>query len=166
MALLLVGGVAFAAMTQDGDPPTSPEVADSPKADEPTSTKPSPSQTDSPEQTPSTTPSTSPSSTPAGNAAGATGFVRDYFGTVPGDLDAGWSMLSPRMQAEVGRDSYDGFWSTVSSVQASNLSQDGNTVDVTLRYRMDDGRVETEQHRIDLVSGDGGFLIDDDTPTG
>ncbi len=174
VALLLVGGVAFAAMTQDGDPTTSPEVSNSPKADAPTSSKPSPRQSESPEQaasetpssTPSSTPSPSPSSTPAGDAAGATGFVRDYFGTVPDDLDAGWSMLSPRMQAEVGRDSYDGFWSTVSSVQASNLVQDGDAVDVTLRYRMNDGSVQTEQHKIDLVTGDGGFLIDDDTPTG
>jgi hypothetical protein len=162
VALLLVGGVAFAALTQDGDPTASPEVADSPKADDPTSTKPSPTRSDSPEPTPSSR----PSRTASGVAAGATGFVSDYFGTVPGDLDAGWRMLSPRMQAEVGRDSYDGFWSTVKSVQASQLAPDGTTVGVTLRYTMDDGRVETERHRIDLVRRGGGYLIDDDTPVG
>ena len=94
------------------------------------------------------------------------GFLGDYFDTVPGDLDAGWSMLSPRMQAEVGRSSYDGFWSTVSSVQASDFSPRGNTVDVTLRYTMNDGRVLVERHRIDLVRGSDGYLIDDDTPIG
>jgi hypothetical protein len=75
-------------------------------------------------------------------------------------------MLSPRMQAEVGRDSYDGFWGTVSSVEASDFSPRGNTVDLTLRYTMDDGGVQTERHQIDLVRGGSGYLIDDDTPIG
>ena len=84
------------------------------------------------------------------------------------DLDTGWSRLSPRMQAEVGRSSFDGFWSTVSSVRTSGLSTSagGSSVDVTLRYTMDDGRVSVERHRIDLVRDGGQYLIDDDTPVG
>jgi hypothetical protein len=72
------------------------------------------------------------------------------------------------MQAEVGRSSFDGFWSTVSSVRTSGLSTSagGSPVEVTLRYTMDDGRVSVERHRIDLVRDAGHFLIDDDTPIG
>ncbi len=160
-ALLLVGGIAFAAVTADDDPEASPE------ADAPTSASPSPSEANSPEQTSRPSGEASPAGQPTGSTAGARAFVRDYFGTVPADLDAGWGMLSPRMQARVGRGSYDGFWGTVSSVAASNLTRRGDSVDVTLRYRMDDGRVETERHRIGLVpDGDGGQLIDSDTVIG
>ncbi len=160
VALLLVGGVAFAALTQD-DEPTDPSAAsDSPTGDDPTSAEPSPTPTSTPDQQ-----TKSPDGTPA-TSGSRVGFLGDYFGTVPGDLDTGWSMLSPRMQGEVGRSSYDGFWSTVSSVQASDFSARGNTVDVTLRYTMNDGRVLVERHRIDLVRGSDGYLIDDDTPIG
>jgi serine/threonine protein kinase len=165
VALLLVGGVAFAAITQDGDPSTSPEASDSPTADHQASDKPSPSATRTPEQSPSPEQTTSPAAPPA-TGGDRVGFLQDYFGTVPGDLDTGWSMLSPRMQAEVGRDSYDGFWGTVSSVEASDFSPHGDTVDLTLRYTMDDGSVQVERHRIDLVRGDNGYLVDDDTAIG
>jgi hypothetical protein len=160
VALLLVGGIALAALTQDDQPTDRPAATDSPTSDEPTSDEASPSPTSTPEQQ-----TESPAGTPASSGS-RVGFLGDYFGTVPGDLDAGWSMLSPRMQAEVGRSSYDGFWNTVSSVQASDFSPRGNTVDVTLRYTMTDGRVLVERHRIDLVRGSAGYLIDDDTPIG
>ncbi len=165
VALLLVGGVAFAAVTQDDDPTTSPEVSDSPTADGQASDKPSSSETSTPEQSPSQEQTNSPAAPPA-TSGGRVGFLQDYFSTVPGDLDTGWSMLSPRMQAEVGRDSYDGFWSTVSSVEASDFSPHGNAVDLTLRYTMNDGSVQVERHRIDLVRGDNGYLVDDDTAIG
>jgi eukaryotic-like serine/threonine-protein kinase len=161
VALLLVGGFALAALTGE-DPADKPTASESPKDEAPTSDKPSSSPASSPTSSPEQT--TSPSAT--ATKGDRVGFLEDYFGTVPGDLDAGWSMLSPRMQAEVGRDSYDGFWGTVSSVRASDFSPRGNTVDLTLRYTMDDGRVEAERHRIELVRDGGGYLIDDDTPVG
>jgi eukaryotic-like serine/threonine-protein kinase len=161
VVLLLVGGVAFAALTQDDEPTDPPAASDSAKGEDPTSAEPSPTPTSTPDQQ---TKSPDGGSTAAGGSR--VGFLGDYFGTVPGDLDTGWSMLSPRMQGEVGRSSYDGFWSTVSSVQASDFSPRGNTVDVTLRYTMNDGRVLVERHRIDLVRGSDGYLIDDDTPIG
>ncbi len=160
-----MGGVAFAAVTQDDDPTTSPEVSDSPTADGQASDKPSSSATSTPEQSPSQEQTNSPAAPPA-TSGGRVGFLQDYFSTVPGDLDTGWSMLSPRMQAEVGRDSYDGFWGTVSSVEASDFSPHGNAVDLTLRYTMNDGSVQVERHRIDLVRGDNGYLVDDDTAIG
>lgn len=165
VALLLVGGVAFAAVTQDDDPTTSPEVSDSPTADGQASDKPSPKETSTPDQSPTPEQTSSPAAPPA-TSGGRVGFLQDYFGTVPADLDTGWSMLSPRMQAEVGRDSYDGFWGTVSSVEAGDFSPHGNAVDLTLRYTMNDGSVQVERHRIDLVRGDSGYLVDDDTAIG
>jgi serine/threonine protein kinase len=180
VGLLLIGGIVYAAVNQtdEGSPQAGASGAQQ-GSDEPT-------QQDSPE--PSTEPNatTKPSDAakpptsdgpgkkdkgdkPTPRAGGKPdGFVRDYYGTVPDDLDTGWSMLSPRMQSEVGRDSYDGFWGTIAAVQPSRLktSPGGDSVDVTLRFTDNDGNVSVERHRIALVDGDGGYLIDDDQVIG
>jgi hypothetical protein len=163
VAVLLMGGIAFAAVTQD-DPGGSPEAAGPASGDRPSSGHPSasPSATSSSEQSPT------PSRAPSGNPSGAVGFVQDYYGTVPTDLDAGWSMLGPGMR-KVGRDSYEGWWGSVRSVQAIRPSPNagGQSVDVTLRYTMDDGTVSVERHRIDLIrSDDGGYLLAGETTLG
>jgi hypothetical protein len=51
-------------------------------------------------------------------------------------------------------------------VEPSDFSPRGNAVDLTLRYTMNDGSVQVERHRIDLVRGDDGYLVDDDTAIG
>jgi serine/threonine protein kinase len=88
-------------------------------------------------------------------------FVDGYYDTVPEDLDAGWAMLSPDYQAEVGRDSYDGFWSTIESVDARDLRTvaGGDAVEATVVFVNGDGETLTERHRVDVVDGGGGPLI-------
>ncbi len=183
VALLLAGGVVYAALNQadTGGPQaaTRPGAGDaSDQATQQESRQPSntaePSETATPSESARPSETGTPSDTAVaketpGPASGRpAGFVRDYYGIVPDDLDTGWSMLSPRMQSEVGRGSYDGFWGTIASVQPSRLSASsgGNTVDVTLRFTRKDGSVSVERHRIDLVDGAGGHLIDDDQPIG
>lgn len=156
-AVLLAGGIGYA-LTNDADPADSAESGDAPAAGtrEPSAT---PSESRDPDA------ATPTDRSAAAGSPGQVAFLEDYFTTVPDDLDAGWSMLSPGMKS-VGRDSYEGFWGSVSSVRASRFSPRGDTVDLTLRYTMDDGRVSVERHRIELVRGNGGYLIDDDTPIG
>jgi hypothetical protein len=175
VALLLVGGIVYAAVNQSDE--GAPEAGRTPGADA-SSSKPARSsepsesaQTPSPRETAQPSESADSGNQGTGNKGNGTtaggkpaGFVRDYYGVVPDDLDTGWSMLSPRMQSEVGRDSYDGFWSTIDSVQPSRASTPagGDVVDVTLRFTDNDGNVSVERHRLSLVEGDGGYLIDSD----
>jgi eukaryotic-like serine/threonine-protein kinase len=91
-------------------------------------------------------------------------FLEDYFSTAPTDQDAGWARLGPQGR-EVGRASYDDFWGSIRSVDTSGFEPGPtpDTMDVTLRYEYDDGRVVVERQRLTLVGdGDGGYLIDDD----
>lgn len=96
-----------------------------------------------------------------GAAAEPAAFVDSYYDTVPDDLDAGWAMLSPDYQAEVGRGSYDGFWSTIDSVDARSLRTvaGGAAVEATLVFVNADGETRTERHRLDVVDEGGGPLI-------
>jgi serine/threonine protein kinase len=151
-ALLLIGGVAFLALDQ-GDPQDPPAASDaSPKDRESTGSEPS-------------SPSASPeSSSDKGARAAQVAFLKDYFDTVPDDLDTGWSMLGPGMRS-VGRDSYESWWGSVRTVSVSRITPNPaqGSADVTLRYVMKDGRVSVERQRIDLVrSDDGGYLINGD----
>jgi hypothetical protein len=153
-ALLLVGGVAFLAMDQ-GDPQGPPAAGEAaPKDSGSTGSEPT---------SPSASPG-APSST--GPRAAQVAFLKDYFGTVPDDLDTGWSMLGPGMRS-VGRDSYESWWGSVQTVSVSQIAPNpgAGSAEVTLRYVMKDGRVSVERQRIDLVRGDdGGYLINGDAP--
>ncbi len=94
-------------------------------------------------------------------AADPVTFVDGYYDTVPEDLDGGWAMLTPDYQAEVGRGSYDGFWSTIESVDARDLRavSGGDAVEATLVFVNSDGETLTERHRVDVVDQDGRPLI-------
>lgn len=90
-------------------------------------------------------------------------FVDGYFDTVPADLDAGWQLLSPRMQAEVGRDSFNGFWSQVAAVDADAVQAAEDAVDATVTYTYESGRVVRQQNQYELVPDGDGYLIDRET---
>jgi hypothetical protein len=95
-------------------------------------------------------------------------FVRDYFAKAPGGSDEAWEMLGPSLQ-EQGRESYDGFWRSIESVEVTSAEarEGSDTVEVTLTYRGTDGRVSTERKREGLIrSDDGGYLLDTDVPAG
>ncbi|HZJ07492.1 MAG TPA: serine/threonine-protein kinase [Nocardioidaceae bacterium] len=100
---------------------------------------------------------------PADPEAAQVEAVESYFEAVPSDLDAGWAMLSPSMQQRVGRDSYDGFWSTIEAVQVADVQPlGGNAVSAQVTYTGTDGSVSEEQQQIALVADGAGYLIDSD----
>jgi hypothetical protein len=140
-----------ASPSEQGDRGQGPE--DSAEADptDEAEESPTPDQTDQPDQQ-------AAASEPAA-------FVDSYYDTVPDDLDAGWAMLSPDYQAEVGRGSYDGFWSTIESVDARNVRTvaGGSAVEATLVFVNSDGQTRTERHRLDVVDeGDGPLIAGDE----
>ena len=174
-ALLLVGiGAVYLAQTlgaddgaDDGDQtataPTrsegssaTPEASSTPQ---PSSSQPSSSQ---PSSSAPTEDETAPA-TPAGSAAAREQTVDTYFDTVPDDLDAGWAMLSPAMQDRVGRASYDGFWATIDSTDATDVRAVGaDQVAARVTYQRTDGSVATENQVLSLVPHGDGYLIDAD----
>jgi hypothetical protein len=67
-------------------------------------------------------------------------------------------MLSPQLQNEVGRGSYEGFWASVSDVRVDDVTAAGDgAVLVTLTYSTSRG-TEQETRRL-IVSEAGGSLL-------
>ena len=165
LALALAVGAALLFLDLDGSPET-PAAEDTPTpsateepTEEPTEDRDPAEDVESEEPEPSPEPTTSS----AAPAEGAEAFIQRYFQTVPEDTDTGWSMLGPGGRS-VGRDSYEGWWSSVEDVQVSDIQPagSGETADVTLTYTMKDGRVETERQRLDLLRSQDGWLINGD----
>jgi serine/threonine protein kinase len=188
--LVIIGGIAFAASLRDNGngpsaagntssstprsqaPSRTPSSSPSPSPSTSPSRSPSQSSSQSPSQSPTRSPSSTPSASPSSSApapsSGGSGakasFLRNYFATAPGGTDAGWAMLTPGYQAQVGRSSYNGFWRTIRSVDVSNVrSAGGNAVLATLTYTTRSGGTSVERHRLDLVRSGGGYLINGDS---
>lgn len=165
LALLLAGAGVIAAVQlgNDADPGGAGNQAGPPRTTDEPSARPKGSRSPSPAPD-----DQQPSSSPADNQGGPASadekvaMVDGYFDTVPDDLDAGWSMLSPAYRAETGRGSYDGFWAEIADVDASGLSAGpGTDVLATVTYEYDDGRTVEERQVLHLVEGAGGALLID-----
>ncbi len=163
--LVVLGGIAWAASLRD-DPGPSDSARDDPSASQASgSSSPSPKESPTEESSApspsasSSKPSPSSSATPRSTSKAA--FLREYFSVVPGGSDEAWAMLTPRFQADVGRDSFNGFWRTISSVSVSNVTPAGpNAVVATLSYRATNGDTSTERKRYDLTRSGDSYLID------
>ncbi|WP_020579403.1 serine/threonine-protein kinase [Actinopolymorpha alba] len=119
----------------------------SPTASVPTSANPTPSRTPSPRTT-----------APATSRAQA---VSDYYALMPGNLQGGWSRLSPRYQRQAGGfASYRGFWSGMRAVGASNVVARGNRVEATVTYTRRSGSTVRERRVFSLIQQNGRWLID------
>jgi serine/threonine protein kinase len=169
VVLLVIGlsAAAWAVLGPDGASDGNDRVASEHKNQSThSSTGPSTSpETDTtPAPTTNQTPDT-PTATGAGkhSPAAAENFVSNYYTLVPGDLDAGWAQLSPDFQAATGREAYDDFWSSYSSVSVSDVHAVSPTVvDYTISY---DGSSE-ENKQITLVTNGSSYLIDSDGQQG
>ena len=175
LALLLLGGLGGAyLLTQDDEPGSaSPDATTSTK---PTTT---PEQTTSEEPSPTSEPCTSTSATTPPKTTSSTTaprgqsdqdlakFVRSYFKDVTEDRDKTWPLLTREYQDRMGgRQSYDGFWSTIESVRVGDLKADAEDGLVTaeLTYTGTDGNKSTERHELTIVESGDSLLIANDQP--
>jgi serine/threonine protein kinase len=136
-------------------------------------TTPSSGSTSAPSQTPTTFPTSPPATgssggTPARSSqpltASAQQFVRGYYSALPSDTRSAWAALSADFQDRIGGyGSYQGFWSTISSVSVHRTTDAGsNAVDVSLTYTTDDGDVADEVRRLYVERQGTGYLITGD----
>jgi serine/threonine protein kinase len=87
--------------------------------------------------------------------------VRDYYGLLPGNCEAAWALMTPSAQEKSGGwDSYNGFWSGLSSVQVTETSAQGNEVTARIRYVSSGGVESSDTYRIMLVDQGGKLMID------
>jgi hypothetical protein len=133
-----------------------------------TSSAPSPSPSLSPSKPTTRTPSPTPSPrSPIQNGPPTSrelaNAIVGYFDVVPGNLDAGWALLTPHFQKTkaLNRQTYDSFWNSVERVGVSSATgEPPNAATATLSYRYKDGRVVTQQTRFLFVRQDGVLKID------
>ncbi|MBA3989656.1 MAG: protein kinase [Propionibacteriales bacterium] len=144
--------------TTEGDEPTSAEDPTTSISEDPTT-----SISEDPTTSISEDPTTDPVVPPSGDSEA---FTESYFATVPGNLDAGWSMLAPSYRQELGRGSYDGFWGTIESVELGSVDIDGNTVTYQITYTRTDGSTSEETKLLTLKPAGDSYLITSDQPAG
>jgi serine/threonine-protein kinase len=88
--------------------------------------------------------------------------VTGFYAELPGNARGAWSKLDTHYQQRNGIDDYLGFWSTVRSVSVlSVVPRDATSVTATLRYVLNDGRVDTENRWLSVAPGNGSLLIYD-----
>jgi serine/threonine protein kinase len=172
LLLIVLGGIAWVASQRGHDPSSSASKGSSAGAKHSSTPKKSPSANhpSSASQQSSTTPAPTRTSAPASgsgtSAADQARFLRDYFSTAPGGTDAGWAMLGPHERAKAGgRGGYDGFWRTIRSADASNVSatDGGSTAQATITYHRTDGSSTSERHTYRLIRSHGHYLLDDES---
>jgi serine/threonine protein kinase len=138
----------------------------SPSANSPThpSTR-SSSASSSSSQAESTPPSSSSSSEQHGTAPtdqDLANAVENYFQVVPGDLDAGWQLLTPHFQQVAGgRGTYERYWNSVDHVDVAGATGNSpHNASATLTYHYKDGRVVTAATQFRFVRQGGVLKID------
>ena len=169
--LLLLGIVAVVLITATGrdgrtganepGPSRSGSTSSAPESRSPSPDAGSPTPDGSTSPAPATGAATPTAPTAAAAPQGGpVGTIETYFATVPGDLDAGWALLAPAMQARVGRDSFDGFWATISDVSVSDVrAVSGTTVTAEVAYTRTDGTPSVERQTFQLQRQGDGYLI-------
>lgn len=99
-------------------------------------------------------------------AAQAEEAIRRYYGLLPGDVDAGWALLTDRYRQTTARNraTYDAFWGGVSRVAVSDVAgSPSGGVTATITYSFTDGRTFVERTAYQLVRQDGVLKIDQST---
>jgi hypothetical protein len=79
--------------------------------------------------------------------------------------DDTFAQLTPAMQqASGGRKGYEGFWSTIESVDVGSVNADSahDRATVELTFKPKDGNTSTETHTLTFVRDGDSWLIDSD----
>lgn len=88
--------------------------------------------------------------------------VAGFYADLPANARSAWDKLDTHYQQRNGLADYLGFWSTIQSVSVLSISpRDAGSVVATLRYVLNDGRVDTENRWLSVVSDNGRLLIYD-----
>ena len=88
--------------------------------------------------------------------------VLSVYGALPGDPMSAWAESIRTIRTGPGWNDFVGFWSTAQSVTVLSVTpRDAHSVTVRLRYVMKDGRVETEDRWLSVVSANGRLLVYD-----
>ncbi|HEU0287778.1 MAG TPA: serine/threonine-protein kinase [Nocardioidaceae bacterium] len=92
------------------------------------------------------------------------GFVEHYYSLMPNDTNTGWQMLGGDLKSQ-GKRSYEDFWSTIESVEVSNVTETSPTqVVYDITYNEVDGGSSSEHKVITLESHGDSYLIARDDP--
>lgn len=114
-----------------------------------------------------TGPSTTTTTTSTAAAAAVTfdsmrDLVARFYGQLPGNAQSAWTLLDTHYQQRNGMQDYLGFWASIQSVSLLSVSpRDANSVVARISYVLRDGRVDTENRWLSVVSKDGRQLIYD-----
>ncbi len=167
LAVLAAGTiVTLAVVDNDSQAPVAAPAATTTTEALPPSVQPSPTTIASTSAVPTTVPPTTTPPPPPQNQGDPVAAVTSYYALMPGGLQQGWTLLTPKFQHSPagGYDGYQRFWGGVRSVRVSNVTANGdNTVNATLDYRFADGRAIREVHRYVLVNAGGQWKIDQTT---
>ena len=158
-----------------GQSASSPDVSDAATPGPTDTAEPSPTDAAQPESDAVTPPADGSSASattdaPAGAAQPTTSaelaaFVSAYYQDLPANTDVGWQRLTGGFRSGSivqNRDYYDRFWGSVDVVTATDITAtEPDTVDATITYYFDDGRVAVERTRFRVVQEDGTLKIDD-----
>ena len=94
--------------------------------------------------------------------------IKDYFGLMPGNLDDGFTRLTPKAQnAGGGISGYKGFWNTIKSVSVGSIKlNEPYAYEVEITYTKKSGEVSQETKLIVLEWSSQSLLIDSETRIG
>ncbi|HEY0640441.1 MAG TPA: hypothetical protein VGD67_22655, partial [Pseudonocardiaceae bacterium] len=170
--LLLVAGLLAYLASRPDDPGTNARGGSSTPNTPATGTSAEPGTTQQqrtetrtePQQPPQTTEPPQPAPVTAENLSRA---VEEYYQQLPDNLDEGWDRLGPNLRA-VGYDSYTGFWSRFSRVdaQVQDANAEAMTVRVVVVHHRDGEAPIAELHELTLVRDGERLLIDKDRRLG
>ncbi|MFJ6675161.1 serine/threonine-protein kinase [Actinosynnema sp. NPDC091369] len=94
--------------------------------------------------------------------------IRDYFASMPEDVDGGFSRLSAKMKGTSGGlETYRAWWARVKSVSLDEMKENSSyAYEVVLTYTMKDGSVSRERKLVALEWQGEYLLIDKEDPMG
>jgi hypothetical protein len=175
VALLVGLAAVFAIQTLRGNGPSTAQPAATvsskatPTTSEPTPTTPSrtattpPPTKSTPAPAPSGTTTTAPPRPQGPTAQQLARAITDYYALLPEDTKTGYSLLTDRFRRDKAGSlqDYQAFWNDFADVSATNATgTPPRTVQATITYRYNDGRVIVERTAYTLVDDDGVLKID------
>jgi len=174
VVLALLGALAVAYVVTNGFGANTPTpgqtttvTSTQTRTQTPSKTSSSSSSSSSSSTTKTTPPTTTTTTGSAQSDAQLTRFVESYYRDVTkaNKRDATFAQLTPKMQqSSGGRDGYEGFWSTIESVDVGKVDADSanDTATVELTFKPKDGDKSDETHTLTFVKDGDTWLIDSD----